>query len=766
MAYLYRFQDSKSIVYSYVFPLSIVFILSIIIMHDKNIPSQDVILAYTFNKSRSAFKAPLQKLRNWYHRSFLNREDPPAEFENGINYLDDSTVAFVLYAPQKATVHLIGEFNDWQLEDTYKLKQSIDGAYFWIVVDGLIPRNEYAYQYVIDRNLTIADPFAEKILDPDHDFFISDTVYPDLKAYPPKAKGMVSVFETGQPEFEWQTNDWEKPAVTDLVIYELLVRDFTQAHTFEALTDSLDYLENLGVNAIELLPVMEFEANSSWGYNPSFHMALDKYYGTPEALKTFIDACHKRGIIVLLDMVLNHAFGQSPLVQMYWDSSQNRPATNSPYLNPTAKHPFNVGYDFNHESQATQAFVDQVLEYWIAEYRFDGYRMDLSKGFTQVDTGDDIAKWSEHDETRIRILKRMADTLWAKYPETLMILEHFADNQEEIELEQHGFLLWGNINFQYSEAVMGYHEDSKSNFQGISYQAKGWDNPHLVGYMESHDEERILYKALQFGNQANSYNVQELTTALERLQLAAVFFFTIPGPKMIWQFGELGYDISIDFNGRTGEKPILWEYMQDPSRKAVYDMFSRLISLKKTVDVFKTSDFSLSLDSYAKRIILQGSTNEVVILGNFDVIPRSINPGFTEPGVWYDYFGKTSIDVSDISAPIDLQPGAFYLYSKNPLPDDNPTTSVFQDLPTHTHIEVYPNPGSKQVYVSFELAKSSHICLELWDFSGKKAETIYEGKQTSGNHKYLVPNSVAAGRYVLTFTENGQLITSKQLQLY
>ena len=130
------------------------------------------------------------------------------------------------------------------------------------------------------------------------------------------------------------------------MIYELMLRDFLQDHSYTSLIDTLDYFERLGINAIELMPIQEFEGNQSWGYNPSFHMAVDKYYGTRDQLRTFIDSAHARGIAVILDVVFNHAFSQSPLAQLYWDEANFRPAANNPWLNVTARHPFNVGYDF------------------------------------------------------------------------------------------------------------------------------------------------------------------------------------------------------------------------------------------------------------------------------------------------------------------------------------------------------------------------------------------------------------------------------------
>jgi 1,4-alpha-glucan branching enzyme len=94
-----------------------------------------------------------------------------------------------------------------------------------------------------------------------------------------------------------------KPEKDKLVVYELLVRDFDAGRNYQSIIDRIDYFKNLKINAIELLPVMEFEGNESWGYNTSFHMALDKFYGSSSKLKEMIDVCHQNGIAVILDVL-------------------------------------------------------------------------------------------------------------------------------------------------------------------------------------------------------------------------------------------------------------------------------------------------------------------------------------------------------------------------------------------------------------------------------------------------------------------------------
>lgn len=325
--------------------------------------------------------------------AYFAKNDPtllslPAGAQDGITYLSDTSVLLVLYAPMKSSSFLLGDFNNWQVDNNYQMYKTPDSSRYWIQVNGLQPGIEYAYQFLIDGDLRIADYYTEKILDPNSDRFIPISTYPNLKSYPTgKTSGIVSVLQTAKPEYTWIHNQFNKPAVTDLVIYELLVRDFTAARNYKTLIDSLEYLQRLGINALKLMPVMEFENNESWGYNPSFYFAADKYYGTEYDLRALIDSCHGRGIAVILDIVLNHSFGQSPMVQLYFDRGNNRPLPESPWFNPIAKHPFNVGYDFNHDSEATKYFMYRVLRHWVEKYRIDGYRFDLSKDLHNLIVG-------------------------------------------------------------------------------------------------------------------------------------------------------------------------------------------------------------------------------------------------------------------------------------------------------------------------------------------------------------------------------------------
>jgi len=696
----------------------------------------------------------------------------PDTLEDGITYVNDTTVAFSLYAPYKDDVYLIGDFNNWKPTTQHFLKRDSlnpDSVWFWGQVTGLEAGKEYAFQYLVDGQTRVADPYSEKILDPYNDQYITDETYPDLKPYPHDQTEMIAgVVQPGKEPYQWDVEDFEPPAKEDLVIYELLVRDFLEEHDFGTLTDTLDYLERLGVNAIELMPVSEYDANLSWGYNPTFHTAVDKYYGPARDLKRFIDSAHARGMGVIHDMVLNHVWGPSPLARLWNEGDYGKPLPENPYLNVESKHDFNVGYDVNHKSAATQYWVDRVNQYWLEEFRFDGFRFDLSKGFTQKNTLGDVAEWGRYDASRVELLTRMAEKIWEKDPGAWVILEHFASNDEEKELSSRDMMLWGNLNSPYNEATMGYHENNKSDFSGISYKVRDWERSNLVGYMESHDEQRLMYKNLQYGNAVGEYDVTKLETALDRVEAAAALFFTVPGPKMLWQFGELGYDISIDQNGRTGEKPILWnELLDNQDRRDLFNVFSELIRLRQQHEVFNTTDFSLAAGAPVKKLILRHETMDVIAVANFALEGRTFKPGFTSEGEWFEYFGNDTLQVSNADQEISLTAGEYRLYSSEKLEQVDQALSSPSRIPGSRGpaVKVYPNPSHGAYRFEFRLQRPVEVSLAIYNLAGQKVEQLTGRSYQPGQHTLPINLSgLQPGIYFYRVKAGGQTTSGKLIK--
>lgn len=603
----------------------------------------------------------------------------PAGVQDGINYAANNTeVTLVLFVPNKNNVVVIGDFSNWQLDCNNLMKRTPDGKYYWITLTGLTPGNLYKFQYVVDGTIKTTDPYTELILDPNNDGTISSTTFPSMPAYPTGlTTGIVGTFQTAAPTYTWTTTGYIRPDKKNLVIYELLLRDFLVNSNWQTLTDTLNYLKNLGVNAIEVMPFNEFEGNSSWGYNPDFFFAPDKAYGTKNNLKKFIDMAHAKGMAVIMDAVLNHATALSPLAQLYWNAANNTPAANSPYFNVTATHPFSVFNDFNHESEATKYHTARYIRHWLTEYKLDGFRWDLSKGFTQK-VCTDVNCWNAYDASRVAIWQRYYDSTQAVSPGSYDILEHLGNDDEEADLASRGMLLWGKMTDQYNQNTMGYA--SSSSIDRAFYKNRaGWTQPHLVTYAESHDEERLMYKNLTFGNSSNSaHDVKSLPIALSRMETMQPFLLLIPGPKMIWEFGELGYDKSIFMceNGtvptpygndqcKLSPKPALWNYFLETARKRIYDEIAALNKLRAAKpNVFLSTSISGTLgDDLKKQLIINHPEMSVVALGNFDVTAQNFSVTFPSAGTWYNYFTGASFSATGSAQTINLQPAEYRVYT-------------------------------------------------------------------------------------------------------
>ncbi len=648
-------------------------------------------------------------------------EPKPTSYKNGINYPTDQSAALVLYAPLKEFVFVLGDFNNWEVSSDFQMKK--DGDYFWIDIPNLEKGKEYAFQYFIDGAIKVADPYTEKILDPWNDQYIAADVYPNLLPYPSgKTTGVTAVLQPGQEDYNWEVANFDVPEKNKLAIYELLIRDFTDKHTYKAVLENLDYLEDLRVNVLELMPVNEFEGNSSWGYNPSFYFAPDKYYGPKDELKKLIDECHKRGIAVVIDMVLNHSYGQSPFVQMYMDNWTITPE--NPWYNQqhnfqnTAAH---WGFDFNHESLATKELVDSVSSFWMTEYKIDGFRFDFTKGFSNT-VYDPLSWGSDYDAQRISNLKRMTNEIWKRNADAIVIFEHLAENSEETELANYGILLWGNMHGSYLQAARG--NTSNSDLSWAVYSQRGWNEANLVSYPESHDEERIMYDIKTDGLANGDYNVKNQRTALKRIALNSLFHIPLPGPKMIWQFGERGYDLSINRcedgsisnDCRLSPKPPYWHYLDNSYRTDLFKVMAKLNELKQNYEEFSSDNFEYNLNAAVKWYRYSTSEHHVVAIGNFDVQENNTNITFPTSGKWYEFFTRDSVEITSQQQSITLLPGEYRLYSTRQFNDPHVVTEIEEIAFRENNISVYPNPATSKVNIS---AQDEISAVELYSLSGK-----------------------------------------------
>ncbi len=723
----------------------------------------------------------------------------PSGLEDGINYgTDVSKATLVLSAPNKEFIQVAGSFNNYTPTTADVMKRDPSTGKYWLELTGLTSGAIETYQYwVFDTNpianspaiVKTADPYSTLVLSPFDDSGIPSVSYPNLPQYPSGQEREVTVLQTGQTPYDWQITDFNKPKKEDLIIYEVLVRDFDANRNYDDIINKIEYFKNLNINAIELMPVMEFEGNESWGYNTSFHMALDKFYGTEEKFKELVDVCHQNGIAVILDIAFNHAFGRNPMVRMWMNDPDGDgwggPSSENPYFNETALHSYSVGEDFDHSNPRTKDFVKRTVKHWIEDFNIDGFRWDLTKGFTQNCTANDEGCTNGYQQDRINVLKEYADYSWSLDEDHFVIFEHLGGENEEKEWanyrydEGKGIMMWGKMTASYNELTMG--QNGNKNISGIGHNSRPqFNGPRVVGYPESHDEERLMFKNLEFGNTSNtSHNIQDLNTALSRMSALGAMSAMVPGPKMIWHFGELGMENSIftcnngtvnlpgdgDGNGDckldTKPQPQWMEnWLTDAIRGAIYADWSRLHALKINEPVFE-GDYTIDSGDFTPRIdvfdasIPNTALNNVIILANFDVTTQSVDTNFPAgvTSTWYDLMDPSgNTTVSNSTASISIPAGQFRILG------NQQAEALSIDEEALLGFSIYPNPTTTSFSVNTNVSD-----IEIYDLSGKLVKS-FKGEFNKTDRFDI--SSLNTGMYIVKIeNSNKQVKTSKLVKL-
>lgn len=484
------------------------------------------------------------------------------------------------------------------------------------------------------------------------------------------------------------TLNFQRPARENLIIYEVWVYDYTTKRTFQGVIDRLDYIQNLGVNAIELMPITEFEGNQSWGYNPVLYFALDRAYGKADDFKRLIDECHKRGIAVIMDMVFNHTNGSNPMVKLYPWTSSSKTETElrlNPWININPPEGDNgYGEEWNHDFGPAKEMFERVFEYWLREYKIDGYRLDLSHGLCG-NTNNAVSNLISYYNNHVKAVSNGA----------YMILEHWGAGQEQ--LISNGMQCWtGNvITNAYCQTAMGWLENG-DGFDGANRYG-------YVSYAESHDEERMQYKAKTYGNGDLKTNE---TARLGRVAENVAFNVLLNGAHMLWQFEELGYDISIDQNGRTGSKPnpSTKGYFVQPARVDAFTKCAQVITLRTQLmpNAF-TGTPNVSIGSgKALRTIQWG--NNVFVAANFGV---EGNQAVSLPsGTWYDYLGGA---VKATVSTCVLAPGELKVFTGTQV-----IAPTFADIQKRDHTPI-ENVSTDEMPKSYKILRDGQVLIVRGD---------------------------------------------------
>lgn len=645
-------------------------------------------------------------------------------------------------------VFVVGDFNDWTLSNEYQMKQ--DGSYFWLEISGLTPQQEYAMQYVVVRAdgvvKKISDLYSEKVLHKD-DQWEPKKVDPTLMDYPAEGDGYVTVIQTDKPKYQWSdaTLNFKRPDKNNLVIYEAWVYDHTVTRDIKGMTDRMYYYKDMGINAIELMPVCEFDGNLNWGYSPNHYFALDKAYGTPEQFKEFVDSCHAAGIAVILDMVFNHATGLNPMNKLYPYGDDLK---YNPWFNVIAPHGDNVYEDWNHEFEPAHQMFIRALQYWLTEYKVDGYRLDLSHGLCGAMGGTSVRNIKDYYEKGVKAVS----------PDAYMILEHWGDNCENDrrELIKEGMLCWDNTVEAYYASAKGSTGSSFSNANRDGY----------VSYCESHDEERSFFHAKQFGLGDLKTNDQ---ARIARVPLNMAFLTLLNGPQMFYHFAEFGFDYSKwqsaegkwgksddannpkpysfltsydNYNYKMSQKARIETWLGEGAwRTEAFHKVGQAIQLRTRIlpEVFEGNPTKVDINGgKVVRTIQWG--DHVFVAGNFSATDAK---EVTIPaGKWYNYYEQ----IEQTETTVTLAPGALMILTGVPheLPKMRPNYAFDTDVEN-----VFVPENTMDMLPPYNAT--------IYTVSGQAVSVQYNVNQVN-------MNGLNDGLYLIQLEKNGQRVTKKVIR--
>ncbi len=529
----------------------------------------------------------------------------------------DGRVVFALYAPGKQSVHLVGSFNRWDPRAD-PMEAAPDGLW-WI--EKALPPGPSLYQFVVDGRTTICDPYARALAQ-------------GSEYDPPRA-----VVDVGRKPFTWRNDHWKRPAFQDLILYEIHVGDFTPQRSFRAVIQKLDYLEDLGVNAMELMPVFEFVGEeASWGYDPTYFFTVETDYGSADDLRALVDEAHGRGIAVILDIVLAHTSTKHPFRKLYTEEE-------SPWYGKGFGEKNRFGFPMlDYSKPATQDFVRDVISYWTHEYHIDGFRFDYLIGI------------GAKDGMGVPFLVRSARE---QRPDLYLIGEYSPEEPEAAN--ESGLDGCWHVAVRY--ALMTLLRQGKLNeydwndfervFGFFDPRNQGYRHRFMaVNYLETHDEWRAFYEFISAGF---SYE-----TAFVKSALAAAVLFTIPGQPMLYHGQEWGEPTECTLR----PNPIHWENLEKESARKLRDRYRQMARLRREHPALRSENFSIDaihpdLKSVAYRRWSddadQGQGDHVVVAVNFSPIPQTMEVPFRHAGTWRDVLSGEAVEARD-SLSVRMEP--------------------------------------------------------------------------------------------------------------
>ena len=646
----------------------------------------------------------------------INEEVMPDFIQEGPNWINGD-MYLSIYAPSQPVVQVIitEPGQSGSAVDAIVLKKDPTKEFsWWIKLD--LPNGRYDYEYLLLDGTRLPDPYSRRIV--------------DGRTRIEVGPGGVSTAD----DFNWESEElYVRPKLDNLIIYELHVDDFAAKGNglgkFDDVVDKLDYFQDLGINAIELMPITTIGGAHSWGYDISNHLSLNERYGSPYELKSLVDQAHMRGIAVILDQVWNHVRAEGALYQIQKNYDLN------PYLKPWTQTNLNENQeswgmeDLDHFNLKTVEYVNNVNNIFLDEYKIDGFRFDAGRyigwDLNQSELG--LNAWTdelyEHDNDVIQIIEYLPSDPWLT--NALNISSSWHDSfHDRLKLDAHNQY---NSTTDLMRQVIGLHEYSNVS---IPYQSR----TQAIKYMISHDEQSLLQEMVVFDN----YTMME---ALERDKFYASILFTSLGTPMLWQGQEFGFKSGwTDENGdgnyddeKLSYRPLDWSVLETVDGQSHFNHYQKLIHLRKSnpslskgtfYDLFRYNNQGVIVYGYKDERV-DGNDDQIVVIANFSNSNQTIyNVPFLSSGDWYSFFE----DQADIFTS-DGNYGEFQIDAK--------TAVIFTNFEQTLHVKnkikpenfnifkAYPNPFNAEINLFLSARDNTPKVLNIFNIEGKLVKTIY-----------------------------------------
>ncbi|MCC5637231.1 alpha amylase C-terminal domain-containing protein [Nostoc sp. CHAB 5844] len=539
-------------------------------------------------------------------------------------------IEFSLFAPYNKGAALIGSFSDWQ---EIPMEKGKDG-YFITNVE--LEDGVYQYKYRVqskswffeqDQWVDVTDPYATDI---------DEVGGQDNSVI--RIKDGQKIVDT----YVWHHDDNPLPPDHELVIYELHVGDFSggedDSHArgkYKHIIEKLDYLCDLGINAIELLPVKEYPGDYSWGYNPRYFFATESSYGSTDELKQLIDECHSRGIRVIMDGIYNHSESSSPLTQIdhdYWYHHAPRDPDNS--WGPEFNYEL---YDENLETFPARKFVGDTVRFWIEQYHIDGIRYDAARQIANYD----FMHW---------IVQEAKKTAGAK--PFYNIAEHIPETTSITNIDGPMDGCWHDSFMHTITAhICGDRFDIENLKDVIDAKRQGFMGAtNVVNYLTNHDHNRVM---VELGNR--SIFDEE---AFRRIKLGVAILMTAVGVPLVWMGQEFG-----EYKPKTQESSkIDWTLLGHDLNRGLFDYYKGLIHLRKNNHALYTENIDFIHENAEAKVLAYSRWNDegsrLVMVANFseNFLAGYHVPNFPCGGTWHEWTGNYDVEAGDDGIITDIGP--------------------------------------------------------------------------------------------------------------